>query len=64
MESFIDSLGFKSLDKVYLAVKEKYPNVSKSEVKKYLDSFGNDFKETLNNKKEIVKRMGKSYSNL
>ena len=44
MEEFIDSLGFRSLEKVYKSVKEKFPDANKSDVKKYLESLGADAK--------------------
>ena len=61
MEEFIDSLGFKSLEKVYKSVKEKFPNVTKKIIKEYLDSNAVD-KKSVVNQKIIKNRMGKSYS--
>ena len=54
MEHFIDTLGFRSLDKVYRAVNELFPDVKKSKVKSYLDSLGTGYK----NAKDMKRKMG------
>ena len=61
MEEFIDSLGFRSLEKVYKSVKEKFPDANKSDVKKYLESLGADAKGSVSQKK-LIPKMGKSIS--
>ena len=61
MDSFIDNLGFKSLDKVYKAVKERFPDVKRSDVKEYLESLGVESKSEIN-PKAMRSKMGKSYS--
>ena len=55
MNSFIDTLGFRSINKVYKAVKERFPEVKRSDVQEYLNSLGvqSKIKPTV---------MGKSYS--
>ena len=63
MDSFIDNLGFKSLDKVYKAVKERFPNVKRSDVKEYLESLGVESKSEIN-PKAMRSKMGKSYSGI
>ena len=55
MNSFIDTLGFRSISKVYKAVKERFPDVKRSDVQEYLNSLGVQSKI-----KPSV--MGKSYS--
>ena len=61
IQSYIDSLGFRSLEKVYKSVKEEFPDASKRDVKEYLDSLGSDRKTTISQKK-LIPKMGKSYS--
>ena len=63
MDSFIDKLGFKSLDKVYKAVKERFPDVKRSDVKEYLESLGVESKSEIN-PKAMRSKMGKSYSGI
>ena len=63
MDSFIDNLGFKSLDKVYKAVKERFPDVKRSDVKEYLESLGVESKSEIN-PKAMRSKMGKSYSGI
>lgn len=55
MNSFIDTLGFRSISKVYKTVKERFPDVKRSDVQEYLNSLGVQSKI-----KPSV--MGKSYS--
>ena len=62
-EAFIDNLGFKSLDKVYKAVKERFPDVKRSDVKEYLESLGVESKSEIN-PKAMRSKMGKSYSGI
>ena len=62
-EAFIDNLGFKSLDKVYKAVKERFPDVKRSDVKEYLESLGVESKSEVN-PKVMKSKMGKSYSGI
>ena len=61
MDNYIDNLGFRSLDKVYKAVKEKFPDIKKSDVKEYLESLGAENKNELK-PKTMRSKMGKSYS--
>ena len=61
MDTYIDNLGFRSLDKVYKAVKEKFPDIKKSDVKEYLESLGAENKNELK-PKTMRSKMGKSYS--
>ena len=61
MDSFIDNLGFKSLDKVYKAVKERFPDIKRSDVKEYLESLGVETKSEVNSK-TMRSKMGRSYS--
>ena len=61
IQSYIDSLGFRSLEKVYKSVKEEFPDANKRDVKEYLDSLGSDRKTTISQKK-LIPKMGKSYS--
>ena len=61
MDSYIDNLGFRSVEKVYKAVKEKFPDVKKSDVKEYLESLGAESKSEIK-PKNMRSRMGKSYS--
>ena len=61
MDAFIDNLGFKSLDKVYKAVKERFPDIKRSDVKEYLESLGVESKSE-NNRKTMKSKMGKCYS--
>lgn len=61
LADFVDSLGFRSLDKVYRSVKERFPNTTRADVKEYLDSLGTDRKASISQKK-LIPRMGKSYS--
>ena len=63
MDAFIDNLGFKSLDKVYKAVKERFPDVKRSDVKEYLESLGVESKSEIN-PKAMRSKMGKSYSGI
>ena len=63
MDSFIDNLGFKSLDKVYKAVKERFPDIKRSDVKEYLESLGVESKSEIN-PKVMRSKMGKSYSGI
>ena len=62
-EAFIDNLGFKSLDKVYKAVKERFPDIKRSDVKEYLESLGVESKSEIN-PKAMRSKMGKSYSGI
>lgn len=61
MDTYINNLGFRSLDKVYKAVKEKFPDIKKSDVKEYLESLGAENKNELK-PKTMRSKMGKSYS--
>ena len=61
LDNYIDNLGFRSLDKVYKAVKEKFPDIKKSDVKEYLESLGAENKNELK-PKTMRSKMGKSYS--
>ena len=61
MDSYIDNLGFRSLEKVYKAVKEKFPDIKKSDVKEYLESLGVESKSEVNTR-AMKAKMGKSYS--
>ena len=61
LDNYIDNLGFRSLDKVYKAVKEKFPDIKKSDVKEYLESLGAESKNELK-PKTMRSKMGKSYS--
>lgn len=63
MDAFIDNLGFKSLDKVYKAVKERFPDIKRSDVKEYLESLGVESKSEIN-PKVMRSKMGKSYSGI
>ena len=63
MDAFIDNLGFKSLDKVYKAVKERFPDIKRSDVKEYLESLGVESKSEVNSK-TMKSKMGKSYSGI
>ncbi len=63
MDAFIDNLGFKSLDKVYKAVKERFPDIKRSDVKEYLESLGVESKSEVNSK-TMKSKMGKSYSRI
>ena len=63
MDAFIDNLGFKSLDKVYKAVKERFPDIKRSDVKEYLESLGVESKSEIN-PKAMRSKMGKSYSGI
>lgn len=61
MESLVDSLGFRSLDKVWRAVKERYPELKKSDVKEYLESLGTQPTSEIK-PKTMRAKMGKTYS--
>ena len=61
MDDYIDNLGFRSLEKVYKAVKEKFPDIKKSDVKEYLESLGVESKSEVNTR-AMKAKMGKSYS--
>ena len=61
LDNYINNLGFRSLDKVYKAVKEKFPDIKKSDVKEYLESLGAESKNELK-PKTMRSKMGKSYS--
>ena len=61
MEGLVDNLGFRSLDKVWRAVKERYPDVKKSDVKEYLESLGTQSTSEIK-PKTMRAKMGKTYS--
>ena len=61
MDDYIDNLGFRSLDKVWRAVKERYPDVKKSDVKEYLESLGTQSTSEIK-PKTMRAKMGKTYS--
>ena len=61
MNEYIDTLGFRSVDKVYKAVKERFPDVKRSDVQEYLSSLGTQSKTDIS-AKAMRGKMGKSYS--
>lgn len=61
VNALVDSLGFRSLEKVYKTVKEEFPDVSRKYVKEYLESLGADAKASISPKR-LIPKMGKSYS--